>query len=379
MKVIKLTESDLIRLVNKVLLEQNEEPEKDENLLLALRNFAKGKLTANDLYGMDDNIENIRVREPRGQSGITIKLGKKEDFLDEIGLSVDDAWFRDVVMSSYGNGFEFTDTYTMEEDFKEGYIFEYELNEENTETLKGIAGRLIPNQEVSLDDDEYRQKLHRLMLDIFPREINNILSDYSIEKDNEMNQVARESIKAEFDDKLDEMGIDLSYDMDEATITLADLFSEALQLNLFNSNAQEMITKVISNKLGRSVGGWYENNYEYRDESKFDTESFNRTVTNEFEKMVDKMDEDSDSEYTIKDYIEFRNRILSKFKMKTWYETPKDKNIIFSIQDFDPSKMLISLLIKQRNTDSFRSVLMNEEHFTQFLHQPSLFSLEDMY
>jgi hypothetical protein len=380
MKVIKLTESDLVRLVKKVILtEQTDEVENDSNTLLALRNFSKGKITTNDLYGMDNTIEDIRVRNPLGQSGITIKLGKKEDFLEEIGLSNDDAWFRDIIMSSYGNGYEFTDSYSVEEDFKEGYIFEYDLNEENTETLKGIAGRLIPGEEANFDNDEYRQKLHRLLLDIFPSEIDYILSDYSIEKDNEMNQVAREAIKYEFDDKLDEMGVDLSYDMGEVTITLADLFSEALQLNLFNSSAQEMVTKIISNKLGSNVGGWYENNYEFRDDSKFDKESFNRTVTHQFEKILDKMDEDSESEYTIKDYIEFRARVLNKFKMKTWYETPKDKDIIFSIKDFQPENMTIILTVKDRGTQLLKDIKLDEENFQQFLYQPSLFKLEDMY
>jgi hypothetical protein len=379
MRVIKLTESDLTRIVNKVIREQTEEPKKEENLLIALRAFAKGKLTSNDLYDIDKDIENIRVKNPLGQSLITIKLGEKETFLEEIGLNTDDVWFRSVIMSPYGNGYEFTDSYTMEDDFKEGYIFEYDLNEENTQTLKGIAGRLIPNEDVNLDDDEYRQKLHRLLLDIFPSEIDYIISDYSVEKDNEMNQVARESIKAEFDDKLDEMGVDLSYDMDEATITLADLFSEALQLNLFNSSAQEMVTKIISNKLGSNVGGWYENNYEYRDQSKFDTESFNRTVENQFEKIIEKMDEDSDSEYTIKDYIEFRARVLNKFKMKTWYETPKDKGIIFSIKDFEPENMTIILTVKDRGTQLLKDIKLDEENFQQFLYQPSLFKLEDMY
>jgi hypothetical protein len=217
------------------------------------------------------------------------------------------------------------------------------------------------------------------MLDIFPDEIDYILSDYSIEKDNEMNQAAKESIKEEFDDKLDEMGIDLSYDMDEATIILADLFLEALQLNLFSSNAKEMVTKIISNKLGGNIGGWYESNYEYRDDSKFDKESFNRTVENQFEKIIEKMDEDSDSEYTIKNYIEFRSRVLNKFKMKTWYETPKDKDIIFSIKDFQPENMTIILTVKDRGTQLLKDIKLDEENFQQFLYQPSLFKLEDMY
>ena len=380
MRVIKLTESDLMRLVNKIILtEQTDEVENDSNTLLALRNFSKGKITTNDLYDMDKTIDDIRVRKPLGQSLITIKLGKKEDFLEEIGLHNDDAWFREIIMSPYGNGYEFTDIYSIEDDFKEGYIFEYDLNEENTETLKGIAGRLISNEEVNLDDDEYRQKLHRLMLEIFPREIDYILGDYSAEKDNEMNQVAKESIKSEFDDKLDEMDVDLSYDMDEVTITLADLFSEALQLNLFNSSAQEMVTKIISNKLGNDVGGWYENNYEYRDDSKFDKESFNRTVTQQFEQILYKMEEENETEYTIKDYVEFRNRVLSKFNFRTWYETPKDKEILFLIKEFNPEDMSVTVTTKDRGNQLLKHVKMDEETFTKFLYQPSLFKLEDMY
>jgi hypothetical protein len=380
MRVIKLTESDLMRLVNKIILtEQTDEVENDSNTLMALRNFSKGKITTNDLYDMDKTIDDIRVRKPLGQSLITIKLGKKEDFLEEIGLHNDDAWFREIIMSPYGNGYEFTDIYNIEDDFKEGYIFEYDLNEENTETLKGIAGRLISNEEVNLDDDEYRQKLHRLMLEIFPREIDYILGDYSAEKDNEMNQVAKESIKSEFDDKLDEMDVDLSYDMDEVTITLADLFSEALQLNLFNSSAQEMVTKIISNKLGNDVGGWYENNYEYRNDSKFDKESFNRTVTQQFEKILYKMEEENETEYTVKDYVEFRNRVLSKFNFRTWYETPKDKEILFLIKEFNPEDMSVTVTTKDRGNQLLKHVKMDEETFTKFLYQPSLFKLEDMY
>lgn len=379
MRVIKLTESDLTRIVNRVIKEQEEEPKKSENLLLALRAFAKGNLTIDELYGMDSSIEEINTRRPLGQTLITIKFDNKSDLLEAIGLHEDDMWFRDMVMSSYSH-YEFSDSYTIEEDFKEGYIFEYELNEENLDTLKSIAKMVLPNEKVDFEDEEYRQKLHRLLLDIFPNQIDYILSDYQTEKDYEMNAVARETIKSEFDDKLDEIGVAIrGRDDDEITITLADLFSESLQLNLFNENAQEMVSRIISNKLGGSVGGWHENSYEFRDDSKFDKESFNREVSRQFEKIIEIIDERSETEYTVKDYIDFRNRVEDKFKLKTWYETPKDKEIIFSIKEFDPSSMTVKLMIKDRGTQLLKDVSMDEEQFTQFLHQPSLFKLEDMY
>ena len=379
MRVIKLTESDLTRIVNKALREQSEEPEKEENLLLALRNFAKGKLDRNDLYAMDKDIEFIDVKRPLGQSLVTIKFDNKSDLLEAIGLHEDDMWFRDMIMSSYSH-YEFNDSYTIEEDFKEGYIFEYDLTEENFDTLKSIAKMVLPNEKVDFEDDEYRRKLHRLLLDIFPNQIDYILSDYQAEKDYEMNAVAREAIKSEFDDKLDEIGVEISGRNDnEVTIALADLFSESLQLNLFNENARDMITRIISNKLGSNVGGWHENSYEFRDENKFDKESFNRGVERQFEKIVETIEEKNESEYTVKDYLDFRNRVEAKFKIKTWYETPKDKDIIFSIQGFNPENMAVNLTIKDRGTTNLKDVKMDEEQFIQFLHQPSLFKLEDMY
>jgi hypothetical protein len=383
MRVIKLTESDLTKIVNKVIREQTEEPEKQENLLLALRNFVKEKITYNDLFEMDESIEDIRVRNPRGQSLITIKLGDKEYFLEAINLSQDDMWFRDMVMSPYST-YEFNDAYTIEEDFKEGYIFEYALNDENRDTLKVIASSVLPNKKIDFESEEYNKELHKILLDTFPTQIDYILSDYQLEKDYEMNAVAREAIKSEFDDKLEEIGVDLGGDNNEVTITIADLFSEALQLNLFNESASEMAIEIISNKLGSNIGGWLDNSYEYRDDSKFDKESFNREVSRQFEKIIEILEEKSDTEYTIKDYIDFRNRVESKFKIRTWYETPKDKDIIFSITGFDQSSMMVILTVKNRGNQlpkdiTLVDIKMDEEQFIQFLHQPSLFKLEDMY
>jgi hypothetical protein len=60
-----------------------------------------------------------------------------------------------------------------------------------------------------------------------------------------MNTVAKKVIEDEFNKPLEENGINLNYDMDEVEIALADLYLGALQLNLFNSNAKEIVTKII--------------------------------------------------------------------------------------------------------------------------------------
>jgi hypothetical protein len=379
MRIVKLSESDLKHIISKVMLsEQSEEEPKKEDLVLAIRKFIRGKISVNELYNTDEYIENIRVKSPLSESQITINLGNKQNFLNKINLDVDDAWFRGVILNSY-EGWNFVDQYTIDEEFKEGYIFEYDLNEENLETLKDIAITILPQDKFDIENDEYRRKLHKMLLVLFPREIDYILGDYAAEKDNEMNAAAREAIKSEFDDKLEELNINLDNDMSEATITLFELFHQTVRLNLYTSNSQEIITQIIYRALGPNVGGWYENTYEFTDESKFDKESFNRYVAHNFEKILEKLEEESESEHTIKDYVEMARRILSKFKMSVWYGTPKNKDIMFSIRGLSSEDMTIEIDLKDEGTNKIISTTMTEEGFNKFLYQPSLFNLEDMY
>jgi hypothetical protein len=378
MKVIKLTESDLNHIIRRVIqTEQDTEEEEDKNLVVGLRNFSKGRITTDELYNIDNTIDYIQTKEPLGQSIITIKFEDDKEFLEEIDMDESDVWFMQAI-NSY-NGYDFQYSYQIEQDFKEGYNVYYELNDENKEILRNIATTILPDKEFTIDDDEYRSELSEMLLDLFPREIDNILGDFHSEKEHEMNTVAKEAIDKEFTKPLEDSGIHLNYKMDEVEITLADLYLGALQLNLFNSNAKEIITTIIKNSLGTIAGGWYENFYEFQDSDKFDSESFNREVTREFEKIIEILDERSEEEYTVQDFIEFRNRVVSKYKLKTWYDNPKDKNLIFLIDSFNPGDMSVRINVKTKDNGLFKQLDLDEEQFNNFLFQNTLFNLDDMY
>jgi len=376
MKVIKLTESELNRIINRVLqTEQESEEEPDTNLVVGLRNFSKGRISKDDLYRLDDSIDYIDVKEPLGQSVITIKFNDDKELLEDIDMDEQDVWFMQA-LNSY-NGYEFMDSYQVEQDFKEGYGIYYDLNEENVETLKGIATTLLPNEEFNLESDEYKVELSRMLLDLFPDEMDYIFGDFSSEKEHEMNTVAKAAIKDEFERPLEESGINLNYDMDEVEITLADLYLGALQLNMFNSEAKEIVAAIMKKVLGSNVGGWYENSYEFQDDSKFDSKSFNNYVATQFEKISDKLDERSDEFFTAQDFVEFRNRIISKYKLKTWYANPKDNNINFLIDSFNPGNMSVRLNVRTVDNGLFKQLELDEEQFNNFLHQYSLDGLEN--
>jgi hypothetical protein len=217
-----------------------------------------------------------------------------------------------------------------------------------------------------------------MLLNLFYDEMDYIFGDFAAEKDSEMNAVAKEAIKDEFERPLEENGINLNYGMDEVDITLADLYLGALQLNMFNSDAKEIIVAMMQKALGSNVGGWYENSYEFQDESKFDSKSFNNYVAHQFEKILEKLDERSDEEYTVQDFVEFRDRVTSKYKLKTWYANPKDDNIIFLIDSFDPGSMSVRLNVKTKDNGLFKQLRLDEEQFNNFLYQYSLDDYENM-
>jgi hypothetical protein len=377
MKVIKLTESELNRIIKRVLqTEQESEEEPNKNLVIGLRNFSKGRITKDDLYELDNSIYDIDVNEPLGQSIITIKFEDDKELFKEMDMDEQDIWFMQA-LNSY-NGYEFMDSYQVEQDFKDGYGIYYDLNNENVETLKEIATTILPNREFNIEDDDYKVELSKMLLDLFPDEMDYIFGDFAIEKDIEMNTVAKEAIKDEFDRPLEENGINLNHDMDEVEITLADLYLGALQLNMFNSNAKEIVAAIMDKALGSNVGGWYENTYEFQDESKFDSKSFNNSVKRQFEKIDEKLDERSDEFFTVQDFVEFRNRVTSKFKLKTWYENPKDNNIIFLIDSIEPHSMSVRLNVKTQHNGLYKQLVLNEEQFNNFLYQYSLDDYENM-
>lgn len=376
MKVIKLTESDLNHIVKRVIqTEQDTKNDKEGNLIVSLRNFARGKISENDLYAVDGDIYDIYEKNPLGQSIITIKFDDETQFLEDIGLDEQDVWFMQAV-TGY-QGYEFQDSYQIEQDFKDGYIVYYELNDENNETLKNIAQIILPEKEYNIEDEEYRSELSRMLLDLFPTEIGWILGDYESEKEQEMNSVAKESITQEFNEPLQKNGITFNYNMDEVSISVADLYMTALQLGLWNYTSKEMIIEIIKKVLGYSIGGWYENTYDFQDESRFDKVSFNREVDRQLKKISETLEEQSDDVYTIKDYIEFRNRLTSKYKLKNWYNVPKDNNVMFFIDSINFPDMSVKFRIKDKSLGLYKSFELGEEEFNNFLYQYSLDGLEN--
>jgi hypothetical protein len=334
-----------------------------------LREFTKGKINSRELEESDDSILQVKPSDPLGQSTIVVDFGDNERFFKNFDVSEDDTWFMNAISSSYSD-YEFIDSYTVEEDWKEGYIVFGDLNDENKEKLQQIAELILPSKEFNLNSDEYRQELSATLLDLFERETDNILSDYFVEKNREMGITARDSIEKEINDVLESAGFTLKRRYDEITTTAANLVMWSTRLGINKTDVISLFNQIVENN-GGSIGGWAENSYEYQDYENFDSDSFNREVERQFDSILEKIEDDGTQ---INEFIDLRKRILSKYKMNTWFELPKDKSIKFKIKNFDKDDMKIIVLLNKQ-FKSEKTLSLTEEQFNYLLYQPELFDL----
>ncbi len=107
----------------------------------------------------------------------------------------------------------------------------------------------------------------------------------------------------------------------------------------------------------------------------FDSNAFNNTVERQFDKILEKLDEDEDSGgEKIKEFLGFRNRIVKKFGINKWNKLPIDKNVGFKVEGFDRENMKVIIRI-EKQYKGMRQLKLSEENFNNLLYSPQLFDL----
>lgn len=340
----------------------------------ALRNFSKGKIDYRELEDSDESILKVKPSDPPGQSTIVINFDEDEKFFKALDISEDDLWFLNAINSHY-NSYDFMDSYQIEQDFKEGYIIYGELNKENSVKLKEIAELILPEEEFNIDNEDYKIKLSETLLSLFDSEMDWILGDYHTEKNSEMLQTARTSIEKEINGFLESIGFIIYREYDEIATTPANLLMWSARLQLPKIDAISLFNQIVEYSGTGKLGGWSENSYEYQDYDNFDSNAFNNTVERQFDKILEKLEDDENSGgEKIKEFLGLRNRIVKTFGINKWNKLPSDKNVGFKVEGFDREEMKVIIMI-EKQYKGMRRLKLSEENFYNLLYQPQLFDL----
>ena len=341
------------------------------NFIKTLKLYARGQASERDLLDSDDSIYRIIPNKIPGQSELIIEFPDDEVFFKALDLGEDDQWFLNAVTSYYSD-YEFMDSYTGEEDWKEGYIVYGFLNDENKKTLQKICSVVLPDLQVNFEELSYedKQKINKTLIDLFPDEIDAIITDYVVEVNSEATQVARDRTSKEINDALQDGGFELTQKYDRVKTTVANFIMWSHLTKLTKIDAISLFNRIIDKTNKSRIGGWYENTYEFRDDDYFDTESFNREIERQFENILEQLE---DEENPISEFLEFRKRILDKFSIDVWFDLPKDKSIIFKILTINRDQTIKVRVRKKMVGDKVFN--LTEEQFNQLLYQPQLFDL----
>ena len=340
---------------------------------MALRDFVKGKISKYELEDSDPNIYGVREdKTSLGQSIIRIEFKTDDQFWKAVDLHEDDVWFMRMIFSYYSD-YEFMDSYSIDDDFRNGYIIFQELNEDNIEKLKRIS-RYIFGKKFDLESEDFKSELAEKLLITFKKQTEDIVSEYQSEKNNEMRQVAQIRVKKDLNDYFNEFGLTYVPD-DVLTTTVANLMMWYIRTNSLHLPIEKVLPEIFKTNKS-SLGGWEENYYEFQDSEYFDETSFNNYTSRKLDEIIEKIEDGADDDFNARDYVDMVDRISKKIEIGRWYDLPKNKKVRFKIENFEmnPNKIVVKLSkdLKQR------TLKLSEENFYHLLYQPTLFNLEEI-
>jgi hypothetical protein len=330
-----------------------------------LLDILSGKITSfrrwYDFKEIDDLISNIDLKTNPGKSIISITFSDEEEFMSIFDdYSDDDIWFIKSLFSYY-DGYEFMDSYRADEEWREGYILNY-FNEDNTKKLKDIFKYINPNLVNFDESDSDGGEACKFLDDLYSNEVSYIVGEFSDVLNAAANEEAKSDITKDFCDILTPYYIVRKNCMSDYLTSvglLKKLYDRASSTDL---TLLELFKETFANL---SVpGGYAEQSYEYG-WGTFDREEFNREVTNQLDKIYNKITE----EYT-GDLLKIYTDIISKYGIDKTHPIPASDGYSFKIRRVDADKDTI-VINKFKTGDSWgkseeQSYTMEE--FNDFLH-----------
>jgi len=331
-------------------------------LLLAVKNGEK--VTNNQMDRADELVWKFIYNEKNpNKSMVKLQFDDMEDYLKLFDLEEYDISFAESVYSYYGNTI-FVDYDHASNEWNEGYLL-YQFSSDNLIKLKQIL-KLISPSTAKLETDEDKEVSSKKLEEMFPNEVDYIISEWADEENNCKTNGAKEWIESDVCDYFSIYGLVRQDCFNQYYTTVSIL------LSLYNNVGDKTLTlKEVLTTIGHqdsNIGGWDENRWEIYCND-FDEKSFNELVESQLDKMFEKL-EDSDEFLDVHEYSDIYNRIIQKYKLNNRYETKSGRE--FFILKIDPAtnKIVVQVFKKEGGLED-RSY--TEEEFNNFLVSPELF------
>jgi hypothetical protein len=333
------------------------------NLYQQLVDFVNKKISA-------EEIEDPNIKKIRNNGIVTLEFDTDEYFNILAGDHSNDYYYlRDAVSSSYGYSESFMyDDWRAREDWDEGYMVEG-FDGENLDLVMEIVRMLgFPHDPTSLDF----KKISNFLEDNFANYVRDIIDEYQMMTDDAMKKVISDFAFENYCNVFYKFKILHSGAKKNCFeiyfTTVKNLISLYESTGKYDLSLQKLLRKVskdadlVEDDLFDIAWGNY-----WR---VFDKEHFKDYVKRKLQEIKESIEEEAEH---IEEYKEITDR-LKKFKYGTWYNLPKNDQIMFRVNFVSLKTLQINFDYKRKGSNQItKDINMSLERFLLFLYQPELF------
>ena len=307
----------------------------------------------------DELIYSIKnVKDPETEeikTIVNIKFQGDENFWDLFSEdeSEYDRALIDNIMSSFGSTWDFYDRYSMDDEWNEGYIWNY-ASEEQKEKISDLSKKLFPNymEDLSQNDLEGMPKDFNESIEVaFSSEVSDIIDEYTFALNNRAEASVKEYLFDEYCEIFKPYGaeaVNCFYSYLFPKEGLIKLLTDYPATDIFNSMKRYVTEKISAPYDLQDVG--YQ---QYGDDPEDHFSYFRQKIDN----LIDSMETTLESDNTdfAKREDEYNNfmKTLRKFDVYPgrWFPIPVDPNLEFKIRSVDFKEGTVDVIVKSQRTN----------------------------
>jgi len=330
-----------------------------------LKNLSMGK--EHDRWNYPDHlIYNVVAKNPGSSSKVVITFDNDEDFLDVLGIDEYDRHGWNLAFSSDS----YRDSWGDDSEWTEGYILQ-RFNDVNRELVNEIIKLSNPALRYDFNNNEALQELSKYLRTAFESEIDWIVEDFG-QKDYECRMSAfREMIVDETKNPFKKFGVmEVSHGYKFET-TVAILLTLYRMIKTDDVDLKEMLTLFFEQFINTSFSNWSDSQYNHYCDD-FDEEGFQKEINYQLEKILTKINEDSETYADFNEYNELYYAVKKLGGFEKMIDFPDKKiQVIFTSLDPQTNELKFKYYTPSGSMET-RSVKSIDE-LNLSLYQPELF------
>jgi hypothetical protein len=250
--------------------------------------------------------------------------------------------------SSYGRRTEWTDSYTAEEDWKEGYVLQ-SLNDDNLEKLDKIIG-VVASPLLQQKDElmkDYRNNYYSKCSEVLNAHnwfIEKMTDEYQYATDDAYTVGIEKGVNDEYCDVLQPLGIESKVCFRKYYTSVDNMLLLYEKYGSPQKSIRAVITAAIDEEI--LVSDIFENYYEYKDD-----DTFNSRFNYESEKLLDEfyenlVDEEDGVFDDIQEYQKIVDYVVNKIGFNVKKDIPTLKDTQITIVGVEPDNSITVVIQK---------------------------------